>query len=275
MVGKVVLVTGAARGLGRAFAERFALEGADVLAIDTAERVASAPYGLPGADDLDETARRVRASGRHAVVERADVRDLEGLTRAVDRGVERLGRLDVVLPNAGIFSFGTMAELTESQFTEMIDIGLTGVWRTIRAAIPHLRAGGRGGSVILTNSTAGLEGAPNAGHYAAAKHGTVGLMRTLALELADDRIRVNSVHPTAVDTDMIHNSTAYAMFAPDLPPEERTREALAARFRSRNALPVPWLSASDVADAVVWLASDQARYITGVTLPVDAGQTAK
>ncbi|MGH3165506.1 MAG: SDR family oxidoreductase [Trebonia sp.] len=152
-----------------------------------------------------------------------------------------------------------------------------GVWRMAHGARGDTPPPGRrrGGSIILTNSTAGLEGAPGAGHYAAAKHGAVGLTRTLALELADDGIRVNSVHPTAVDTDMIHNAAAYAMFAPDLPAEQRTRDALAVRFRARNALPVPWLAPSDVADAVVWLASDRARYITGVALPVDAGQTLK
>jgi (+)-trans-carveol dehydrogenase len=145
-----------------------------------------------------------------------------------------------------------------------------GVWHAVKAAIPHLRAAG-GGSVILTSSTAGLKAIPNTGHYNSAKHGVVGPMRTLALELAPDMIRVNSVHPTAVDTDMIQNSATYELFAPDLPVAERTREALAPRFGELNLLPVPWVEASDISSAVLWLASDESRYVTGVTLPIDAG----
>jgi (+)-trans-carveol dehydrogenase len=144
------------------------------------------------------------------------------------------------------------------------------VWHAAKAAIPHLRAAG-GGSIILTSSTAGLKAIPNTGHYNAAKHGVVGLMRTLAAELAQDRIRVNSVHPTAVDTDMIQNAATYALFAPDLPEAERTREVLAPRFGQLNLLPIPWVEAVDISNAVLFLASDEARYVTGVTLPVDAG----
>ncbi len=200
----------------------------------------------------------------------ADVRDYGALKAALDDGVAQLGHLDIVSANAGIFSFGTMEELDETHWQDMIDVNLTGVWHAAKAAIPHLRAAG-GGSMILTSSTAGLQAIPNTGHYNAAKHGVVGLMRTLALELAPDMIRVNSVHPTAVDTDMIQNSATYELFASDLPEAERTREALAPRFGSLNVLPVPWVEAVDISNAVLFLASDEARYITGVTLPVDAG----
>jgi NAD(P)-dependent dehydrogenase (short-subunit alcohol dehydrogenase family) len=153
----------------------------------------------------------------------------------------------------------------------MIDTNLTGVWHTAKVAIPHLRAGGRGGSIILTSSTAGLQAFENAGHYVAAKHGVVGLMRTLALELAPDMIRVNSVHPTSVNTDMVQNAPTYALFAPDLDETDRTRERLVERFQALDALPIPWVEPVDISNAVLWLASDESRYVTGVTLPVDAG----
>jgi (+)-trans-carveol dehydrogenase len=159
-----------------------------------------------------------------------------------------------------------MEELDETHWQDMIDVNLTGVWHAAKAAIPHLRAA-RGGSMILTSSTAGLQAIPNTGHYNAAKHGVVGLMRTLA----PDMIRVNSVHPTAVNTDMIQNSATYELFAPDLPEAERTREALAPRFGSLNVLPIPWVEAIDVSNAVLFLASDEARWVTGIALPVDAG----
>jgi NAD(P)-dependent dehydrogenase (short-subunit alcohol dehydrogenase family) len=153
----------------------------------------------------------------------------------------------------------------------MIDTNLTGVWHAAKAAIPHLKAGGRGGSIILTSSTAGLKPYEHMAHYVAAKHGVVGLMRTLALELAPDMIRVNSVHPTSVNTDMIQNAPTYALFAPDLEEKDRTKERLAERFQAMDALPIPWVEPVDISNAVLWLASDESRYVTGVTLPVDAG----
>ena len=156
----------------------------------------------------------------------------------------------------------------------MIDVNLTGVWHAAKAAIPHLRAAS-GGSIILTSSAAGLEGMANIGHYVSAKHGVVGLMRTLALELAPDMIRVNSIHPTGVNTDMIQNAAAYELFAGDLPENERTRDVMAERFGVLNALPIPWVEPVDISNAVLWLASDEARYVTGVTLPIDAGELTK
>jgi NAD(P)-dependent dehydrogenase (short-subunit alcohol dehydrogenase family) len=156
----------------------------------------------------------------------------------------------------------------------MIDTNLTGAWHAAKAAIPHLRAAG-GGSMILTSSTMGLMAISNLGHYVAAKHGVVGLMRTLALELAPDFIRVNSIHPASVDTDMVHNAAMYALFAPDLPEDQRTRQTLAPRFQALEVLPIPWVEPADISNAVLFLASDEARYITGITLPVDAGATLK
>jgi (+)-trans-carveol dehydrogenase len=272
--GKVAFITGAARGQGRSHALRMAQEGADIIAVDIVDQISTVPYAMSTPEDLDETVRQVEALDRRIVARRADVRDTEALRAAVDEGVAELGRLDIVAANAGIFSSGTAEELTEEQWNDMIEVNLSGVWRTCKVAIPHLRAAG-GGSIIITSSTAGINGFPNFAHYVSAKHGVVGLMRTLALELAPDMIRVNSVHPTSVDTDMIQNETMYELFAPDLEPQQRTREALGERFATLNALPVPWVEAADISNAVLFLASDEARYITGVTLPVDAGQTTK
>jgi SDR family mycofactocin-dependent oxidoreductase len=274
VAGKVAFITGAARGQGRSHAIRLAAEGADIIAVDLAGQVATVPYPMATPQDLAETVREVEALDRRIVATQADVRDYGALKAALDDGVAQLGRLDIVSANAGIFSFGTLEELDDATWQDMIDVNLTGVWHTAKAAIPHLRAAG-GGSIILTSSTAGLQALPNTGHYNSAKHGVVGLMRTLALELAPDMIRVNSVHPTAVDTDMIQNSATYALFASDLPEAERTRDALAPRFQGLNVLPIPWVEAVDISNAVLWLASDEARYVTGVTLPVDAGLTIK
>lgn len=272
--GKVAFITGAARGQGRSHAVRLAEEGADIIAVDLASQVDTVPYPMATPDDLAETVRQVEALDRRIVATQADVRDADGLRQAVDEGVAQLGRLDIVSANAGIFSNARAEDLTEVEWDDMIDINLKGVWLTAKVAIPHLRAAG-GGSIIITSSAAGLKGYPNFIHYVAAKHGVIGIMRTLALELAPDFIRVNSLHPTSVDTDMIQNPALYALFAPDLAPEERTREVLGERFAALNALPIPWVESVDISNALLWLASDEARYVTGVTLPVDAGNTQK
>ncbi|MFF1877889.1 mycofactocin-coupled SDR family oxidoreductase [Leifsonia sp. NPDC058230] len=272
--GKVAFVTGAARGQGRSHALRMAQEGADIIAIDIASQMSTVPYDMAKPDDLAETVRQIEALDRRIVATQADVRDFGAVKAAVDDGVAQLGKLDIVAANAGIFSFGLMEDLTDEEWDQLIGVNLTGVWHTAKAAIPHLRANG-GGSMILTSSTAGLMAIPNIGHYVAAKHGVVGLMRTLALELAPDWIRVNSVHPTSVNTDMIQNAAAYELFASDLPVAERTKEVLGARFQTLNALPIPWVEPVDISNAVLWLASDESRYVTGVTLPVDAGSLIK
>jgi SDR family mycofactocin-dependent oxidoreductase len=270
--GKVVLITGAARGQGRSHAIRFAEEGADIIAIDIATQIQSVPYGMATRNDLDETVRIVEHTDRRIVAYVADVRNYAALKEAVDDGVAALGRLDVVCANAGIFSVGTAAELSEAAWRDMLDVNLTGVWHTAKATIPHLRAAG-GGSLILTSSTAGIKGTPNVIHYVAAKHGVVGVMKTLALELAADNIRVNSVHPTTVNNDMVQNAAMYALFAPELPSDQQTAEVFRERVYSTIPLPIPWVESSDVTNAVVWLASDEGRYITGVMLPVDGGAT--
>jgi (+)-trans-carveol dehydrogenase len=272
--GRVAFVTGAARGQGRSHAIRLAEEGADIIAVDIAAQIGSVPYAMATPADLAETVKEVEALDRRIVATQADVRDYGALKAALDDGVAQLGKLDIVSANAGIASYGPSEELTEDMWQDMLDVNLTGVWHAAKAAIPHLRAAG-GGSIVLTSSTAGLMPFPNLSHYTSAKHGVVGLMKTLALELAPDFIRVNTVNPTTVNTDMVHNKATYDLFAPDLPAEERTVENLKVRFQTLNALPIPWVEPRDISNAVLFLASDEARYITGVTLPVDAGSLAK
>jgi SDR family mycofactocin-dependent oxidoreductase len=267
--GKVAFITGAARGQGRSHAIRLAEEGADIIAVDIADQVTSVPYPMATPEDLAETVKEVEAMDRRIVATQADVRDYAGLKQALDDGVTQLGRLDIVCANAGISSFGRADELDETTWQDMIDTNLTGMWHACKAAIPHLVDGGRGGSIVITSSDAGLKGYQNLAHYVSAKHGVVGLMRTLALELAPHFIRVNSLHPSTVDTGMIQNEATYRLFRPDL--DNPGRQELADAGTAINALPVPWLEPTDISNAVLFLASDEARYITGVTLPVDAG----
>jgi (+)-trans-carveol dehydrogenase len=201
---------------------------------------------------------------------KADVRNLEGLTAAIDAGVEELGQgLDIVCANAGVCAFGLVHELTESQWRDVIDVVLTGTRNTCRAAVPHMIAAGRGGSIIITSSAMGLMAYPGISNYVAAKHGVAGLMRAMAVELASARIRVNTRHPTAVDTPMIHNNATFSRFRPDL--AEPTREDVAEAFASMNLLPDPWISVGEVSEAVVYFASDGGRNITGMTMTLDGG----
>jgi (+)-trans-carveol dehydrogenase len=271
--GKVAFVTGAARGQGRSHSVRLAEEGADIIAIDVCGQVDSVAYAMATPADLEETVAEVEALDRRIVAAPVDVRDFTLLTKVLDDAVAELGGLDIVCANAGIYSQGQTVDLSEQTWQDMIDINLTGVWHTCKAAIPHLIAGGRGGSIILTSSAVGLRAAQNVGHYGAAKHAVVGLMRTLALELGPHMIRVNSVHPTAVDTEMIQNEALYRLLVPDVPHPKR--EDAAPVLQSLNALPIPWVESRDISNAVLFLASDEARYVTGVTFPVDAGMTIK
>lgn len=252
---------------------RLAAEGADIIALDICRQIESVPYPLSSPEDLEETARQVKELGQNVVSREVDVRDGEALISAVNDGVAQLGRLDIVIANAGVLSVGASFELSEQAWSQVIDINLSGVWRTTKAAVPHLIAGGNGGSIVITSSIAGLIGQPGIGHYVAAKHGLVGLMKTLALELAPLSIRVNCIHPTNVDTGMIMNEATYRVFLPDDP--HPTREKFAVPAGEMNALPVPWIEPADVSNAVVFLASDEARYITGISLPIDAGAVIK
>ncbi|ORW30533.1 3-ketoacyl-ACP reductase [Mycobacterium paraense] len=271
LTGKVALITGAARGIGRAQAVRFAQEGADIVALDVCGPVDTVviPHSAPA--DLDRTAALVADAGARVHTEIVDVRDLAGVQAATDRGVERFGGLDLVCATAGITSRGSALELDEDAWRTMLEVNLTGVWHTCRAAAPHLIARG-GGAMVLTNSIAGLRGLVGVAHYTAAKHGVLGLMRSLANELAPHKVRVNCVHPTNVDTPMIQNDAVRSAFRPDLN-RTPTRAEFAEAARTMNMLAVPWIEAVDVANAALFLASDEARYITAVALPVDAGAT--
>jgi (+)-trans-carveol dehydrogenase len=267
--GKVAFITGAARGQGRAFAARLAEEGADVIGFDLCSTVETCNYEGASPDDMAETVRLVEKQGRRMLSREGDVRDQTALDAAVAAGLEEFGKIDVVCANAGISSFGSVVELTEEQWTTMIDVNLSGVWRTVKATVPAMVAAGRGGSVVLTASVAAAKAFPNCGHYVAAKHGLIGLMRTAASELAAQSIRVNAVLPTSVNTKMFVNDATVRLFRPDL--ENPTVDDAMAVAAMMHALPVPMVEPEDTAAAVLWLASDEARYITGVALPVDAG----
>jgi SDR family mycofactocin-dependent oxidoreductase len=271
--GKVAFITGAARGQGRSHAITLAREGADIIAVDIAAQIASVPYPMATPEDLAQTVKEIEATGRRIVAAQVDVRDYDALKQALDEGVAQLGRLDIVSANAGIVSYGRAEDLAGQTWQDVIDVNLTGEWHAAKAAIPHLRAGGRGGSMILTSSDAGLKPLQNLAHYVAAKHGVIGLMRTLALELAPDFIRVNALAPTTVDTPMVMNEATYRLFRPDL--DNPTAEDMAEASRATNVLPIAWVEPVEISNALLWLASDEARYVTGVALPVDAGQAIK
>jgi (+)-trans-carveol dehydrogenase len=267
--GRVAFITGGARGQGRSHAVRLAEEGADIIAVDLCGQVDSVPYPMAQPEEMEETIKLVERLDRRIVATQADVREYSALKSALDKGVAELGRLDIVAANAGIHTTGRIEKLSDETWQDMIDVNLTGVWHTAKAAIPHLIAGGRGGCIVLTSSMAGLKGVENIGHYVAAKHGVVGLMRTLALELAPHWIRVNSLHPSTVNTAMVHNLMNYRLFRPDL--ENPTVDDAAEAFLSHHPVPVKWVEPVDISNALLFLASDEARYITGVTLPIDAG----
>jgi len=269
--GKVAFVTGAARGQGRSHARRLAEEGADIIAIDACATPDWLSYPLATEADLAQTVKVVESLDRRIVARRADVRDLGAVRAALAAGVAELGgRLDIVCANAAIISQpGPTWEIDLGQWRELVDVTLTGVFVTVKAAIPHMIAAGNGGCVVLTSSGAALVSGAGLADYKAAKAGVLSLTRTLACELAGHFIRVNAICPTAVDTPMIQNERLYRLFRPDL--DNPGKEDVQAGFQAMNLLPIPWIDPVDVSNAIVWLASDAARYVTGVTLPVDAG----
>jgi SDR family mycofactocin-dependent oxidoreductase len=261
--GKVAFITGAARGQGRSHAVRLAQEGADIIAVDICQQMQAVGYPMSTPEDLDQTVKEVEALGRRIVARQADVRDAEALQQAFDEGVAELGPVYIVLANAGIGP-GGMAS-AQQQWDEVVGVNLTGVWNTGRVAIPSMIKRGEGGAIVLTSSTGGLIGpgvdAPGMLGYTAAKHGVIGLMRSWANFLAPHFIRVNSVAPTTVRTPMAGGGNVAAIIehAPEL----------AASLQ--NAMPVEAVDPIDVSNAVLWLVSDDARYVTGTVVPVDAG----
>lgn len=276
LTGQVAFVTGVARGQGRSHAVRLAEAGADIIGVDSLRDEPTIHYGLSTAANLEETRALVEKAGRRAVLSRVDVRDLAGLTAAVTDGVTELGRLDVVVANAGIFSLSPVLELAPQTWQDMLDVNLTGVWHTIKAAVPHVRSANRGGSVILIASGAALMPPRGIGHYSAAKAGVIALGKTLAQELGPDRIRVNMIAPGNVDTPMIDNDITRRLFLPHLEnPTRADAEEPDSAYVQVNTLPVPWVDPADVSSVVEFLASDASRYLTGVTVPVDAGYLLK
>ena len=273
--GKVAFITGAARGQGRAHAVRLAQEGADIIAVDICKKIETVDLiAASTPEDLAETADLVKGHNRRIYTAEVDVRDYDALKAAVDTGVEQMGRLDIIVANAGIGNGGqTLDKTSEVDWTAMIDVNLGGVWKTVKAGVPHILAGGRGGSIILTSSVGGLKAYPHTGHYVAAKHGVVGLMRTFAVELGAQNIRVNSVHPTNVNTPLFMNEGTMKLFRPDL--ENPGPEDMKVVGQLMHTLPIGWVEPEDIANAVLFLASDEARFITGVTLPVDGGSCLK
>jgi SDR family mycofactocin-dependent oxidoreductase len=274
MDGKVAFVTGAARGQGRSHAVRLAQEGADIIAVDICKKFEASPASGATLEDLDTTAGMVKDAGGRVVIDVVDVRDFDALQSAVDSGVEQLGRLDVIVANAGIgTTLGKLHKGNEALWQEMIDVNLSGVWKTVKAGAPHILAGDRGGSIVLTSSVAGNKAYPHVGHYVAAKHGVIGLMRAFAVELGARMIRVNAVLPTHVSSPLLMNDATYRAFRPEL--ENPGPDDLAPVCQSFHFLPIPWVTPEDISNAVLFLASDEARYITGVALPVDAGSCLK
>jgi SDR family mycofactocin-dependent oxidoreductase len=263
VAGKVAFITGAGRGQGRSHAIRLAEEGADIIAIDICRDYETVGYGMATAEDLDQTVKAVEALDRRIIASQADVRDLQALKKAVDDGVAQLGKLDIVCANAGICTVQSWDEVTPAVWQDTIDTNLTGVWNTMVAAAPHLIANG-GGSIIATSSTAGIKGLPFLAPYVAAKHGVVGIAKTMANELARHSIRVNTVHPTGVDTPMGNNLGGLEALLgknPNLGPI------------FMNTLPVETTEPRDISNAVLFLASDESRYVTGLEFTVDAGNT--
>ena len=268
--GKVAMITGAARGQGRAHAVTLAREGADIVALDTAGGVANLPYELPRAEELEKTVALVEDLDRRAVAVRADVRSQEQLDGAVERGVSEFGKIDVLVANAGIVSMASVWEMSEEMWQDMIDINLSGVWRSVKAVAPHMIEN-RGGAIVMTGSANSVEPAPGHAHYVAAKHGVIGLMKNVAFELAPYDVRCNAVCPGAIDTTMLNNPMMYERFAGS---GEPTREVALESVRHYNLLnDRSMLPPEAVSDAILWLVSDEARHVTGVSLPVDAGHT--
>jgi SDR family mycofactocin-dependent oxidoreductase len=269
--GKVVLITGGARGQGRSHAVRFAREGADVAICDIAAQMDTVPYPMSKPGDLQETVRLVEDLDRRCVAVTADVRDRGQIDFFAEQARTELGRVDFLLANAGIFTFSTLAEMDDRKWQEMIDTNLTGVFHAMRAVLPAMIEQGYG-RIVVTSSTAGKAGFPNFAHYCAAKWGVIGLVKSAALEVAGNGITVNAVCPTSVDTDMVQNPATYKLFLPDV--AEPTDEEIRAAFQGLNAIPIPWVEPVDISNAMVFLCSDEARYITGETISVSAGMSA-
>ncbi|WP_109472696.1 mycofactocin-coupled SDR family oxidoreductase [Ornithinimicrobium cavernae] len=270
--GKVAFITGAARGMGRAHAVRLAQEGADIVITDLARDETGVDYTQGTPEELAETAGLVEAAGRQVLARVADVRDLSALEAVAAEAEEKFGRIDILVSNAGISNQSPVLELTDEQWQQILSVNLVGAWHAVKAVVPGMVKNG-GGSVVIISSTAGLVGAPNQAHYTASKHGLQGLMGTIANELGKSNIRVNTVNPGMVNTEMAMNQRLLKAYVPDV--EEPTLEDVQRVFGGISLLPAAWVEPEDISNAVLWLASDEARYVTGIAIPVDAGLLAR
>ena len=271
--GRVAFVTGAARGQGRAHAVRLAAEGADIVAIDVCAPVSDTiTYAMPTPEDLAETARQVEATGRKVLAREADIRDLAAQQQVVAEAVEQFGRLDILVANAGVLSWGRMFEMSEEQWDTVIEVNLSGTWRTVRAVVPAMIEAGNGGSIIIVSSSAGLKATPGNGHYAASKHGLVAITNSLAIELGEFGIRVNSIHPYSIDTPMIEKQAMAAIFSkyPNYLHSFSPMPYRPVNRHGRNGLQEA-MAPEEVSDVVVWLAGDGSATISGSQIAVDRG----
>jgi SDR family mycofactocin-dependent oxidoreductase len=274
--GRVAFVTGAARGQGRAHAIRLAEDGADIIAVDSCRPISDTiTYPMPTSDDLAETVAAVESTGRKVLAREVDIRDLAAQQQVVADGVEQFGRLDIVVANAGVLSWGRLFEMSEDQWDTVIEVNLSGTWRTIRAAVPAMIEAGNGGSIVIVSSSAGLKATPGNGHYSASKHGLVGLTNALAIEVGEFGIRVNSIHPYSIDTPMVEAEAMREIFG--------KYPAFLHSFSPMPYHPVnhagkkglkEFMSPEEVSDVVSWLAGDGSATISGSQIAVDRG-TAK
>ena len=267
------MITGAARGQGRAHADRLAADGADIIAIDVCNPVAeSITYPMPTSEDLAETVRQVEATGRKVLAREVDIRDLAAQQQVVADGVEQFGRLDIVVANAGVLSWGRIWEMSEEQWDTVVDVNLNGTWRTIRAAVPAMIEAGNGGSIVIVSSSAGLKATPGNAHYAASKHGLVALTNALALEAGEYGIRVNSIHPYSIDTPMIEKDAMMEIFS-KYPTFLHSFAPMPFKPVARDGKPglQEFMTVEEVADVVAWLAGDSSMTISGSQIAVDRG----
>jgi SDR family mycofactocin-dependent oxidoreductase len=270
LTNKVALISGVARGQGRSHAQRLAAEGVSIIGFDGLCTYDTVPYKQATQQDLDDTVRLIEAAGGRIYAGQADVRDRAGIEQIISAGVAAVGPIDIVVANAGIgINSRPFWEVSQAEWDDVIGVCLTGVWHTVSAAVPSMIAAGRGGSVIMTSSAAAIKAAPQLSAYIAAKTGVIGMMRSMANDLAPYRIRINCVAPTAVPTDFVLNDRLYQIFSPDSP--EPNLEDAKKVMRSMHPLGEPWIETQDISAAVAYLASDEARYITGIVLPVDLG----
>jgi SDR family mycofactocin-dependent oxidoreductase len=266
--GKVALITGGSRGQGRAHALTCAREGADVIIVDIADQLSTVPYAMARQDDLDETAKQVEALDRRILALKGDVRDQGQLDAAVAQGIAEFGQIDILIANAGIWTTAPFWELTEDQWDEMIGVNLTGVWKSAKAVAPHMIER-QTGSIVITSSTNGIEPGLNYAHYVAAKHGVIGLMKNIALELAPYGIRCNSINPGAIRTPMTDHQGAWDMFAGH--PGGTEEDLIAGGYHFTALKGTSFMDPQVIADTALYLNSDLAAKVTGVTIPVDAG----